>query len=157
VGRLGRALRSLLHVDGTPHRTALALAIGVFIAFSPVLGLHTGLALAIAFAFRLSRVALLTGAYVNNPWTMGPIYMSGTLLGCTLLDVPPQGLDAIDWHLHGRAFYVALLETLRPYLWPYVIGNTVLGTLFALAAYVIMRTILERRRALTTGPQPGPS
>lgn len=149
-GRLGRALRSLLHVDGTPHRTALAFALGVFIAFSPLLGIHTGMALLIAFVFRLSRVAILTGAYLNNPWTLAPMYMAGTLLGCVLLDVPPHGLDAVDWKLHGRAFYTHLLETLRPYLWPYVVGNTVLGAVAALAAYVAMRMILERRAAATT-------
>jgi uncharacterized protein (DUF2062 family) len=146
-GRVGRALRALLHVEGTPHRTAVAFAIGVFIAFSPLLGLHTGMALAIAFAFRLSRVAILTGAYLNNPWTLGPMYMTGTLLGCALLSVPPHGLDAIDWHLQGRAFYAALVETLRPYLWPYLIGNTVLGAVAAGAGYVVMRTVLERRRS----------
>lgn len=149
-GRLGRALRSLLHVEGTPHRTALAFGLGVFIAFSPLLGIHTGLALLIAFAFRLSRLAILTGAYVNNPWTLAPMYMAGTLLGCVMLDVSPHGLEGIDWKLHGSAFYVALLESLRPYLWPYVVGNSVLGAVAGLAAYVAMRMILERRAAAAT-------
>lgn len=144
--RLRRALRVLLHVEGTAHRTALAFAIGVFIAFFPLLGIHTGLALLIAFAFRLSRVAILTGAYVNNPWTLAPLYMGGTLIGCELLAVPPEGLMQVDWSLHGRAFYSVLLATLRPYLWPFVVGNLVCGVVAGAVAYVALRALLDRRR-----------
>jgi uncharacterized protein (DUF2062 family) len=32
--------RQVLHLDETPHRTALAFAIGIFIGFSPAYGLH---------------------------------------------------------------------------------------------------------------------
>ncbi|TKB87160.1 MAG: DUF2062 domain-containing protein, partial [Nitrospira sp.] len=32
--------RQVLHLDETPHRTALAFAIGSFIGFSPAYGLH---------------------------------------------------------------------------------------------------------------------
>lgn len=147
--RLGRALRVLLHVEGTPHRTALAFGLGVFIAFFPLLGIHTGLALLLAFGFRLSRVAILTGAYVNNPWTLAPIYMAGTLVGCEILAVPPAGLVHVDWGLHGPAFYATLLAALRPYLWPFVVGNLVCGAVAGAAAYVALRAVLERRRATT--------
>jgi uncharacterized protein (DUF2062 family) len=135
----------LLHVHDTPARLALAFAIGVFIAFFPILGIHTGMALAIAFLFRLSRLAILLGAYVNNPWTLAPLYMTGTALGCALLGVPPQGLGAVDWSLSGAAFRRALIDTLRPYLWPYIVGNVVLGALCGVVAFFAVRALLERR------------
>lgn len=145
-GRLGRMLQVLIHMNDTPHRIALAFGVGVFIAFSPTIGIHTVMALGIAFAFRLSRAAILIGAYLNNPWTLVPMYMGGTLLGCALLGVPSAGLSAIEWHLHGWAFYQSLLRHLKPYLWPYVIGNTLLGVLGGAAGYLALRRILERRR-----------
>ena len=43
------AFRRLLAIDDPPERTALAFSIGVFIAFSPFLGLHTLMATALAF------------------------------------------------------------------------------------------------------------
>lgn len=145
-------IRFLLRLEDTPNRVALAFGIGLFIAFFPLLGIHTGLALAIALVFRLSRVALLTGAWVNNPWTLAPMYTVGTLLGCGLLGVSPEGLADVDWGLHGRAFYVALWEGLRPFVLPFIVGNLVLGVLAGLLAYVVLRLILERRRpALQTG------
>jgi uncharacterized protein len=151
IGRLKRAYEVLFHVEDTPHRTALAFGIGLWIAFSPLLGLHTVMALGIAFAFRLSRGAMLLGAYINNPWTIAPLYVAGTTVGCLLLNVPPEGLVAIDWEQDGMAFYKSLVEHLRPYLWPYVVGNTVVGLLAGLAGYVLLRNVLERRRAQAAG------
>ena len=38
-------LEQLLHTHDTPQRTAAAYALGVFLGFSPLLGLHTVLGL----------------------------------------------------------------------------------------------------------------
>lgn len=148
--RVRRALQVLLHVEDTPHRIALAFAIGVWIAFSPLLGIHTVLALGIAFAFRLSRVAILLGAYINNPWTLAPLYLAGTVVGCGILGVPTEGLAELDWSLKGSEFYAHLMASLRPYLWPFVLGNTILGVAGGLLGYVILRRLFERRRAAAT-------
>lgn len=155
--RLRSTLLLLLRVEDTPHRVALAFGIGVWIAFSPLLGIHTGMALGIAFLFRLNRVAMLFGAYLNNPWTLAPMYMAGTALGCFLLDVPTSGLSGMDWSLHGRAFYQALIQNLRPYLWPYVLGNTLLGVLGALIGYGALRLVLERRGRSSLPDQTAPA
>ena len=147
---LRRAVQAVLHVEDTPHRIALAFAIGVWIAFFPVWGIHTAMALGVAFLFRLSRAAMLVGAYVNNPWTMAPMYTAGTLLGCAMLRVPTEGLASLDWSLGWREFAGVLLATLRPYLWPFVVGSVVLGTLAALLSYLALRIVLEARRRPAT-------
>jgi len=150
-GRVRRTVQMLLHLEDTPHRTAVAFGLGLWLAFFPILGIHTGLALLIAFLFRLNRAALLVGVYFSNPWTVAPLYIAGTMLGCAVLGVPTEGLEAIDWDLHGAQFYRALAASLRPYLWPFVMGNTVLGVLAGLIGYVILRFVLERKRAPQTG------
>jgi uncharacterized protein (DUF2062 family) len=143
--RLRQVLQVLLHVEDTPHRTALAFGVGVLIAFSPFLGIHMGIALVVAFLFRLNRVAILFGTYLNNPWTIAPIYLAGTSLGCLLFGVSNDGLEAIDWELTGAAFRENLWVTLRPYLWPFIVGNTLLGAACGLVGYVLLRRFLERR------------
>ncbi len=148
---LRRTAQILLQVEGSPSRVAAAFGLGVFIAFFPLLGIHTGLALVLAIALRLNRVAILVGAWINNPWTLAPMYSAGTLLGCVLLGVTPASPIDVDWHLKGRAFYTALAETLRPLVWPFVIGNLVLGVLAGLVAFVLMRTILVRRGSKPPG------
>jgi uncharacterized protein len=145
TGRLGRAFQVLFHVADTPHRIALSFALGVFIAFSPLLGLHTLIALGIAVAFRLSKAAIIVGIYVNNPWTIAPMYMGGTVLGCYLLGVSTDDLVALHFEGHGWAFYRTMAHQLQPYLWPFALGNTLLGIVFGLLAYFILRRVLERR------------
>jgi hypothetical protein len=144
---LRRTEQILFHVEDSPSRVALAFAVGVFIAFFPILGIHTGMAIVIAIAFRLSKVALLVGTFTNNPWTIAPMYSAGTLLGCVLLGVSPASLGAVDWSLSGPAFYESLLTGLRPLVLPFVAGNLALGSLAAAAAYLLLRPLLARRRA----------
>ncbi len=151
--KLRRAFHTVFHVQDTPHRIALAFGMGVFIAFSPLLGIHTGLALGLAFLFRLSRVAILAGAWTNNPWTLAPMYMAGTALGCAVLGVSPESLESIDWTLHGRAFYAALWEGVRPLVGPFVVGNTVLGVIAGGISYVVVRSLLERRQPAAEAPR----
>jgi uncharacterized protein (DUF2062 family) len=150
--RLRRAFEAFLHLDDTPRRIAAAFGIGVYLAFHPLLGLHTFMALVIAFAFRLSRAAMLVGVYVNNPWTLAPMYIAGTTLGCWLLGVPLDHLGDIEWELDDLAFYRGLLASLRPYLWPYVVGNTVLGIVCGTVSYQLLRWALERRARRPRGP-----
>jgi uncharacterized protein (DUF2062 family) len=152
-GRLRRAFLVLFHVEDSPHRIALSFGLGVFIAFSPLLGLHTAIALGIALAFRLSKAAIIVGIYVNNPWTIAPMYMGGTLLGCYLLGVSPDDLVHLRFDRHGWEFYKSLAHQLEPYLWPFVVGNTLLGIAFGLLAYSVLRRVLERRRRAAV-PEP---
>lgn len=151
MNRLRRAVQVLFHVEDSPHRIALSFGLGVFIAFSPLLGLHTLIALGIAVGFRLSKAAMIVGIYVNNPWTIAPMYMAGTLLGCFLLGVSTDDLATIRFDEHGWAFYRSLAAQLRPYVWPFVVGNTLLGMLFGGLAYLALRRVIERR-AKQAGP-----
>src|SRR5919107_4992967 len=83
------ALRRLLALDDPPERTALAFAVGVFIAFSPFLGLHTIMATVLAFAFRFNKVAIYTGTFINNPFlTLVPIILASYAVGAFLLGRP---------------------------------------------------------------------
>ncbi|MDH5496837.1 MAG: DUF2062 domain-containing protein, partial [Nitrospira sp.] len=63
-------LRQVLHLQESPQRTALAFALGIFIAFSPAYGLHTAMVALCTWLFGLNFLALLAGAFVNNPWTI---------------------------------------------------------------------------------------
>jgi hypothetical protein len=74
-------VKKLLHIEDTPERTALAYSIGIFLGFSPFVGLHTLMGLAIAFLFGLNRVAILLGVWTNTPWWIVPFYMIATWVG----------------------------------------------------------------------------
>jgi uncharacterized protein (DUF2062 family) len=143
---LRRLAQLVLRVQGTPTQVARAFGVGVFLAFFPVFGIHTLLAFGLAFAFRLNRVAVLAGTFMNNPWTIAPMYTAGTLLGTALLGVSPTAVGGIDWSLSGQAFRDSLAAGLQTLLWPFVTGNLVLGAVAGAVAFFIVRGALEARR-----------
>ena len=102
----------------------------------------------IAFAFRLNRVAVLAGAWMSNPWTIGPMLTAGTLVGCAALGVSPRALGQVDWSLSGRAFYDSLVSGLGPLLWPFVLGNLSVGVVAGIATFFVVRGILRARRSM---------
>src|SRR3954466_11142990 len=148
--RLRAWLNQLLHTHDTPHRTAVAYGIGVFLGFSPFLGLHTLLGLIIAFTFNLNRVAVLLGVYSNLPWILPAYYTLATMLGATILnvDVPPVLLkdfrDALTDASWGQ--FRSLAKTLTPLLWSYALGSMIGGAALALVAYRASLTMILAHR-----------
>jgi len=133
--RFGHWLRVVLHTDDTPPRAALAFAIGVFIAWTPALGFHTLLALVIAFLFGLNRVAVLAGTFVNNPWTIVPIYSASAYLGSLL-----TGADVSLPRLEGKTWsdLFDFMAQCRPWIVPLTMGTLVMGLLSALVAFPVV-------------------
>src|SRR3982751_336029 len=86
-----RWLDTLLHIHDTPERTAAAFALGVFIGFSPFLGLHTVIGIVLAFLLSLNRVAVLLGVYSNLPWIIAGYYAFTTMVGAAITKtrIPP--------------------------------------------------------------------
>ena len=72
-------IRSLFRLNDTPHRLASAFALGVFIAFSPTIGLHTISCLLLAWVFRLSKLAVLTAAFIKIRRKEAPLWRTACL------------------------------------------------------------------------------
>ena len=144
--RLRSLLRQVLHLQESPHRTALAFALGVLLTFSPPYGLHMLMAVFCAWAFRLNFVALLAGLCVNTPWTLVAV-LGGTLwLGCILLGVPFP--TALDW---GDTSASAIFSQIKPYLLPFIVGGTVLSVAASLLAYPVAYWLITRYRERAGG------
>lgn len=147
-----RWLSTLLHVNDSAKRTAAAFALGVFVGFSPFLGLHTIIGLLLAFLLNLNRVAVLVGVYSNLPWIIGEYYAFTTMLGAAMTGTGlPQGFrerlgDLFSLSLRHREFWYQLAALLRPLLWPYVVGSLVGAAACAAVAYPLALAFVVRRR-----------
>jgi uncharacterized protein len=149
-----RWLSALLHIQDTPQRTAAAFALGVFFGFSPFLGLHTIMALALAFLLNLNRVAVLLGVYSNLPWIIGAYYASATMLGAALLRTRlPVGFrdrlsDLFELSVFQGGFWQELARLLMPLLWPFTVGSTLGAIVLAAAAYPLALAFINSRKHL---------
>ena len=53
-------IKQILSLDSHPGHIAAGLAVGVFISFTPFFGIHTPMAIAAAFLFRLNKLTCIT-------------------------------------------------------------------------------------------------
>ena len=147
------AFRRLLAIDDPPERTALAFSIGIFIAFSPFLGLHTIMATLIAFAFRFNKIAIYTGTFINNPiLTLVPIIVISYAVGAFILGrpltIPDEGVALLkEPHLFTRDYYRRLfVQSWNDVVWPFAIGGSVLSVVCSLLAYPLTLWALRKHR-----------
>src|SRR5215213_9651676 len=151
------AFRRLLAIDDPPERTALAFSVGVFIAFSPFLGLHTIMATVLALAFRFNKVAIYTGTFVNNPFlTLVPIILASYAVGAFLLGrplaLPAGGVELLrDPHLLTGEYWGALSAQFWVVLLPFALGGMVLSVVCSLAAYPVTLKLLRANQRRKTG------
>jgi uncharacterized protein (DUF2062 family) len=119
-------LAALLPHDESPWRVALALAVGVFISFTPFWGFQTLLALLVATLARLNRAVTVAGTWLNLPWFAPFVYAGAVKLGAWVMP-----------HLSGLAGVSAWL----------LIGTTALGFAAAALTWVIAFGVIRARRA----------
>jgi uncharacterized protein (DUF2062 family) len=145
-------MEALLHIHDSPRRTAAAFALGVFFGFSPFLGLHTVLALAVAFLFDLNRIAVLIGVYSNLPWIIAAYYGLTTAIGAWLLhtNLPPgfgqRVAELFTLSLFHVDFWRAVAHDMRPLFWPYFVGSLLGAVLVSALSYYLTLGFLEARK-----------
>jgi uncharacterized protein (DUF2062 family) len=159
--RIRSWLEQLLHTHDTPHRTAAAYALGVFLGFSPVLGLHTVMGLALAFILGLNRVAVVLGVYSNLPWLVPAYYTVATLAGAAILgvDVQPKALEEAMRSFSAASWgeFAGLFRHLAPLLWAYILGSTLGAVLLAGVAYrvALVMIVAHRKRVAHRSEETG--
>jgi uncharacterized protein (DUF2062 family) len=167
----------ILHLDEEPSRLARSMAVGVFIGITPLYGLHTLLALAAAFLFRLNKAATITGAWINLPWFAPFVYAFCLRLGEAVLtgDWSRFSLASVHGLAQSAGAYLRASPretagTLGQMVWdmlfvastPLVVGTTIVGTVLGLATYFVtleairdVRRIRSRIHAAHPSPRKG--
>jgi uncharacterized protein (DUF2062 family) len=156
--RLRERATAVLHLDEEPSRLAAGMAAGVFIGVTPFYGLHTLLALAVAYVFRLNKAATITGAWLNLPWFAPFVYGFCLRLGEAVLTGDWSGFSLAS--IYGLAVYLRASPretagTLYRVVWdmlfvaskPMFVGTTLVGLVLAVAAYFItLEAVRDVRR-----------
>jgi uncharacterized protein (DUF2062 family) len=139
---LRERIKHIFKLNHSPGELALAFALGVFIAFSPTVGLHTVSCLVFAWMFRLSTFVVLSAALINNPWTIVPLYGFCLWFGMKITGSSAT-IPKIAWN---ELTFQNAYGTLAPYLWPFFAGTIVVGLVAAAAAYFAIYWAVIRYR-----------
>ncbi len=150
----------ILHADDSPHRIALGAALGLFVAFLPLFGLHMLLVLALCFALRANKLVAIILVWVSNPFTFIPIYYPSYLLGRAVLNFFHYSTDAqltsdqmrqifgdftllsVFTNLLSSQFWQNMFTFLRFKGFELWVGATLMGTIVALIGYFVTSRII---------------
>jgi uncharacterized protein (DUF2062 family) len=121
----------------SPKEIALAIAVGTFIAFIPIMGTHTLTAFALAYVLRLNTLIVILGSQISNPLSypfqlfisaeVGSLILNGTFLEITF----SRDINYLDH-----------------YILPIIVGSLVLGIIVSILSYILIKNILHKRRRL---------
>src|SRR3990167_4053598 len=124
-----------------PSKFSLSVCAGVFIALSQFMGLHTVMIFLFVWAFRLNLPITFAVAYLNNPWTLGPLLVSEYVIGKKI--VMWLGLTG---RFQNPAWIASFNKLLSVYLgfpeicfWTFIIGASVVTLVMSIILYPVVK------------------
>lgn len=150
----------VLHIDDTPHRIALGIALGLFIAWTPLIGLHIFLALILAFLLRANKFTAITFVWVSNPLTFIPIYYPNYLFGKKLLTLlnPASAAQSADSQNNHTLMLPHFADIFTADFWNNIfivlfkqgqalwLGSVILGLFVGGAGYLLTYLLIKSHR-----------
>jgi uncharacterized protein (DUF2062 family) len=135
----------IVRLGGNPHGLALGLAIGIFVATLPIIGLQILAAVTLAWLLRANIAAALLGTFWANPITSPFIWLASYGLGSLVLPasktLTTAELGERLWQVR-RALFAPGSETLSasysllwPILKPTLLGAVPVGMVTSIAFY----------------------
>ena len=150
-----KILRPMMRVWRSKHYRAgmlgWSVGIGMFIGFSPTIGLQMLVCIALCVAWnrlheiKLNLPAMLVGSLVVNPLTMAPTYVLYYQIGCQVITCKGRGVD--------EAFFLSLSNVSQlgwNIAWPIIIGSLpfmLVGLPVGIYLGNKVEALLEARRA----------
>jgi uncharacterized protein (DUF2062 family) len=133
--RLQRVIYTLRTEGGSRGQEAWAIGLGLAVGFSPFIGLHLGMCIALGWLFGLNRLKLYLAANLVNPLIMPAVLFTEVQIG--------------SWLRHGHAYPLSMdaFSELEP--WQFgldlLLGGMVLSIVGGLVAGLITYAMLGRR------------
>jgi uncharacterized protein len=143
----------ILHVDDTPHRIALGVAVGMFVTWTPTPGLQMALIVTISTLLRANKVVGVPLAWLSNPATFW-VYVFCYFIGCKVIGAEhneaifvaamKEAFSGHGWIAGFRHFFHAMGDVFWPLLVGCLIFSAIVGALTYVATYY---AVIAYRRA----------
>jgi len=141
----------VLSLDDTPHRIALGMAIGMFVTWTPTIGIQMALTIGICFLFRANKLVGVPLVWISNPFTLVPVYYPNYWVGCLILGKKPDA-----WSVIEKAFMfdgswwdktVNWFSSIMQIFWELWVGSIIVGAFLGIITYfVIYWMVVEYRK-----------
>lgn len=138
--------KRILRLSASPHAVAAGVAAGTFSAFTPLLGFHVILALALAYLMAGNLLAAALATTIANPLTIPLIALATFRVGEALLGMKSAEMVTAAELFH-RLEHLELSELWQPVLKPMLAGAGLLGIAAAALAYGVTRLAVRSFKA----------
>lgn len=150
----------ILVMESSPRAIALGTAVGIFVAFTPTIGVHMLLAAGLAALLRANPIPAAAMAWISNPLTIPPIFTLTYKIGIlfwtprSTLNVEEQLKRLIALTTKSTQHEVAnpLREAMQlgtDFFMPLLIGGSLLGLALAALSYpVVLWAVVRARQAI---------
>lgn len=157
--RWRRWLKPFITQRDTAEQIARGLSVGIFIAFTPTIGLQLVLAYCMATLLKASRAAAFIPVWITMPVTIPPVFAFTYWVGTWFVGGPSVGhvrseLTRLVWRMDRHeafdllAHFQEILHLSEEIIVPLWIGGCVIGALFAVISYPLSLRAIRRYRAL---------
>lgn len=148
-------IKKMIYHERSPEKLALSFSMGTYIAFSPFMGFHTVMVFLFTWIFGLNLgVTLASSCFINNPWTMIPVYSAGYGFGYwmmhNLFNINTIFLEPA-WMMSVNNFFEHTIGFAKPCLWSFLVGGNILGIALGLFLYPLMKRIFAHYVAAEFG------
>lgn len=145
-------LRRLVERESCPYRLSRSIALGLYLAFSPFVGLQTWIAFPLAPLLRANvAVAIIVLYAVSNPWAFIPIIVFNYMFSEWLI----EGVLGYDLTPYNPVWMEWVNAKIGPYLyswlgvdelcfWCFFIGSNIVALVITLAMYPFIMRMSKR-------------
>jgi hypothetical protein len=131
-----------------PEKVAASFAIGVAIAFTPLLGFHWIIAFFVAILLKLNKLDVFLGTLVVNPLTLGPVSAVALPLGRVIVRARQEAVTRMPWgDILRPASWAQAAPAMKTIGIHWAIGMFALSILFGALTYLTLVRVLRSRRA----------
>lgn len=152
-------VHNILHADDPPHSLALGIAVGIFVAFLPLIGIQMGLAFGMAWLMKANKAVAVSLVWVSNPVTMVPVYYPGYWLGCKLMNMPTGGqwIELMQSNDSASVKIRGFIDNLQDFAGPLFLGTFILAALLGIISYYVSLGLIRSYRLRRWGQLMPPS
>lgn len=145
-----KLIRPIFIINGSTHSIALGVALGLFIALTPTVGIQMLLVLLIGTLIKANRIIGVILCWISNPITFLPMYYGYYCLGAELMGIETGTFESFSQLFKGDddiGFLAALAVVMDNFAAPLWIGSLIVALVVSIPSYPITMIVLNRHRA----------
>lgn len=96
-----RLIKPIFEIKDSPHSISLGVALGLWIAFTPTIGIQMIMALIICTIFRANILIAIAMCWISNPVTMVPFYYTYYRVGLVVANERPMTQEEFHDLVHN--------------------------------------------------------